>query len=127
MMFSPKAELSERNFIRIGLINWFMSLPLLLFFSWPFWKMSNLLFESNPIHLLSALLFGLPFMLTILHGHVSIALGALHRDMYYRWLTEYKYSYGLGFSPLFVSTRFRITLLSASLILFLAEIIFALE
>jgi len=64
-----------------------------------------------------SIIFALPFMLTILHGHVTTAMGALHRHHYYNWLKDHPLTYGMLFHPIIISTRFRLSLFFLSLIL----------
>jgi hypothetical protein len=64
-----------------------------------------------------AIFFGLPFMLTLLHGHVTMAVGASHREHYYNWLQNYTFTYGLLFHPIIIKTRFRLSLFFLSLIM----------
>ena len=61
-------------------------------------------------------MFALPFTITIIHGHVTMALGSVHRSHYYDWLVIHSYTYGLFFSRMVVKTRFRLILLILSLI-----------
>ena len=111
----PTSELSESNYRRICFINWALSVPLLLIFSWPYFFLCQLLEIQRIIAFSGAILFALPFMLTILHGHVTMALGALHRQHYYEWLQGYPYTFGVLFHPVIISTRFRLTLFILSL------------
>jgi len=113
------SELNAKNFIRISLINWSLAVPFLLLFSWPYYFFARLMEFHTLIVLPGALLFGLPFMITLLHGHVTLALGAAHRDRYYEFLTSFPFTYGLLFHPIIIRTRFRLTVLSASVALFL--------
>jgi hypothetical protein len=109
------SELSEKNYRRIALINWGMSVPLLLIFAWPYYFLCHSVGISRAVAFPGAILFALPFMLTILHGHVTMALGALHRHHYYNWLKEYPFTYGVLFHPMITGTRFRLTLFILSL------------
>lgn len=103
------SELSPKNYRRVALINFLMSLPLFGLFSWIGFA---LLYQLYP-HLLSALLgalfLGLAMMLTMLHGHVTVALGVTHRELYYQWLNQRGNKLGLFFFPIFTSTRFRLS------------------
>lgn len=116
----PSNELNDSNYRRIALISWSLSVPLLLIFSWPYFFMSNYFGISPLTSLPGSILFGLPFMLTILHGHVTLALGAAHRHHFYHWLDNHPLSYGLLFHNLIISTRFRLFLLFISLIILVA-------
>ncbi|MDX1617368.1 MAG: hypothetical protein R3224_01180 [Balneolaceae bacterium] len=113
------SELSENNFKRISLINWFLCLPLTILFGWPFYYLCSYL-EIGPLYAFPAsFLFALPFMITILHGHVTMALGSAHRHHYYDWLVDHRFSYGLFFHRIFMKTRFRLLLLAGASLLFL--------
>lgn len=109
------SELSESNYRRICFINWALSVPLLLIFSWPYFFLCQLLEIQRFIALAGSILFALPFMLTILHGHVTMALGVVHRHHYYEWLQGYPFTYGVLFHPMIISTRFRLILFFVSL------------
>ncbi|MFW6348066.1 MAG: hypothetical protein ACOC2C_05595 [Cyclonatronaceae bacterium] len=112
------SELSVRNFKRICIINWSFTLPVLLLFAWPYYLAGSWLGLSGPLLFAGAFIFGLPFMMTVLHGHVTMALGALHRHHYYEWLSRYPLSYGFMFHPVMFRTRFRliIALLALSIL-----------
>lgn len=112
-------ELNEKNFLRICFINWFLSVPLLFIFAWPYFIICDFFAIPRFIGFPGAIFFALPFMLTLLHGHVTMAIGAVHRVHYYDWLQNYPFTYGLLFHPLIVRTRFRLSLFFVSLILFL--------
>jgi len=90
---------------------------MMLIFAWPFYLVSTWIGISYVTSFLGAFVFALPFMMTVLHGHVTMALGALHRDKYYNWLTRYPLSYGFLFHPIMFRTRFRLSIVIASLIL----------
>lgn len=111
------SELSEKNFKRISTLNWLISIPLILLFAWPYLYISKILsIEAIPAYT-GALMFSVPFMATILHGNVTMALGSAHRHHYYSWLADQQLTYGLFFSPTFMRTRFRLVLLICSFIL----------
>jgi hypothetical protein len=113
----PASELSEKNYRRIALINWSLSVPLLLIFAWPYYFLCNSIGISKIISYPGSILFALPFMLTILHGHVTTAMGALHRQHYYNWLKGHPFTFGVLFHPVIISTRFRLVLFLFSMIL----------
>lgn len=106
----PSSELSEKNFLRICFINWALSVPLLLIFAWPYFFVCEIFGIPRYIAFPGSILFALPFMLTILHGHVTLALGAAHRMHYYDWLKNYPFTYGILFHPIIIRTRFRLIL-----------------
>lgn len=120
----PTSELSEKNYRRIALINWALSVPLLLIFAWPYYFLCNSLGISKIIAYPGSIFFALPFMLTILHGHVTTAMGALHRHHYYHWLKSKPLTFGVLFHSIIISTRFRLSLFVFSLILFALGLIF---
>ena len=111
----PQSELSQRNYKRINIINWLLSVPLIILFAWPYLNIAAFLSIHVSVSYVGAILFSLPFTLTILHGHVTMALGSLHRHHYYNWLENNSLSYGLFFHPLFTRTRFRLILVVISL------------
>jgi len=110
-------ELSIKNFKRICLINWSLTLPVLLIFAWPYFLMAKWTGISFSTAIVGAFIFSLPFMMTVLHGHVTMALGALHRDKYYNWLSKYPLSYGFFFHPVMFRTRFRLAIVLIALLL----------
>ena len=110
------SELSHSNFVRICLINWILSVPMIVLFAWPYYYASKLVGMIEAFRYLGAFMFALPFMITILHGHVTMALGSAHRDHYYNWLIKHPYTYGLFFNKMLPKTRFRLILLIVSLI-----------
>ncbi|MEO1023362.1 MAG: hypothetical protein AAFW89_12535 [Bacteroidota bacterium] len=110
------SEFSPSNFRRINLINWFLSVPLMVLFAWPFVYAGRLIGLMDLFVYPGAFLFALPFMITILHGHVTMALGSAHRHLYYDWLMSHPLSFGLFFHTVLVSTRFRLIVLIVSLV-----------
>lgn len=116
-----QSELSDKNFKRICIINWLISMPLIVLFGGPYWFMSQYLDINSVISYAGALIFSIPFALTILHGHVTLALGSLHRHHYYDWLDKKGLTYGLFFHPVFISTRFRLILVVVSIVLLLGS------
>ena len=119
-----KSELTESNYKRIAFINWALSVPLLLIFAWPYFFLCELLQITKTVSFPGSIIFGLPFMLTILHGHVTMALGATHRSHFYNWLSKHPLTFGLLFHFLIVSTRFRLVLFFLSLTMFLIGYLF---
>lgn len=112
------SELNEQNYRRIAMINWLLTVPMMVLFAWPYHFGSGLLDLDPIIRYSGSFIFALPFMLTILHGHVTMALGSVHRHFYYQWMTEDKpLTFGLFFHPMFVSTKFRLVLLIVSIAL----------
>ncbi|MFN1835852.1 hypothetical protein AB2B38_011375 [Balneola sp. MJW-20] len=111
------SEFSKENFLRINLINWALTVPMIVLFSWPYYYAAGMLGMQESLRFVGSFIFAIPFMITILHGHVTMALGLAHRDHYYQWLVDHPYSYGLFFSRLEISTRFRLILLITSLLL----------
>jgi hypothetical protein len=112
------SELNESNYKRIAIINWMLTVPMMILFAWPYFFGAGLLGIDMVLKYIGAFIFAIPFMLTILHGHVTMALGSVHRHHYYDWMTEQKaLTFGLFFHPMFVKTRFRLILLMVSLFL----------
>ena len=110
------SELSESNYKRISMINWVLSIPLIVLFAWPYYYASKLLGMEETFRYIGAFLFAMPFMMTIVHGHVTMALGSAHRHLFYDWLVEHPFTWGIFFIKLETSTRFRLILLLVSLI-----------
>jgi hypothetical protein len=109
-----QSELNTKNYKRIFYINILLSVPLLVLFAWPFVVFCRLLSVSPLIFYPGSLLFSFPFMLTILHGHVTLALGSAHRHHYYSWLENNTLTYGLLYHPMFSRTRFRLVVFALS-------------
>lgn len=116
-------ELSPQNFKRICIINWLLSIPLFILFAWPYWYVSHLSGLNETIIYFGSCLFSLPFMITILHGHVTMALGEAHRHHYYRWLMNQPLTYGLFFHSTMMRTRFRLILLILSFLIFITGLL----
>lgn len=115
----PNTEFSERNYKRINLINWGLSIPMLILFAWPYYYLATLLHLAHFHTLIGAALFATPFMITIIHGHVTMALGSLHRAHFYNWLSDKPLTHGLFFHPALITTRFRLITLLASFVVLL--------
>lgn len=109
------SELSERNFQRIWLINWALTPAMLILFAWPYYLLCTILNTPDFIAWGGAAIFASPFMMTVLHGHVTMAMGALHRHHYYEWLRKHPFSYGIFFHPIMFRTRFRLMLVAIGL------------
>lgn len=113
----PRSELSEQNYKRICLTNWVLSVPMIILFAWPYLYLGRLLDIVEVISYPGSLLFSLSLTITILHGHVTMAVGSPHRKHYYDWLSEHPITYGLLFHPILIKTRFRLIFLVVSLLL----------
>lgn len=118
-------ELSEKNYLRICFINWALSVPILLIFAWPYFFICEFFMVTKIISFPGSIIFALPFMLTLLHGHVTMAVGASHREHYYDWLQEYPFSYGLLFHPVIIKTRFRLSLFFLSVLMITGGLLFS--
>lgn len=90
---------------------------MMVLFAWPYYYAAKLLGMEIAFRYIGAFVFAVPFMLTILHGHVTMALGSVHRHHYYNWMDENPLTFGLFFHPMFVRTRFRLILMVISLLL----------
>lgn len=113
-------ELHESNYIRICVINWLLTGPVLLVFGLPYYIVGGHIVSNLIVLIVGALLFSTPFLITVLHGHVTMAIGKAHRHHYYEWLSRHPLSCGLGFHFIMTTTRFRLTLILLSLLLLLA-------
>lgn len=118
---ASKSELDPGNYKRIFVINTLLSVPLLILFAWPYLVFSSLLSAPNWVAYSGSILFSVPFTLTLLHGHVTLALGPAHRRHYYHWLQDHPLTYGLLFHPMVTRTRFRLVMLTISLLLLLGS------
>lgn len=101
------SELSIYNFRRVGIINLLMSIPLFGLFGWISFSLCYALEKNWILSLVAATLCAFPLMLTMLHGHVTMAIGVSHRDHYYQWLNQKTNRWGWFFHPIFISTKFR--------------------
>ncbi|HET6528202.1 MAG TPA: hypothetical protein VFG39_05580 [Balneolaceae bacterium] len=113
-------ELNSKNYRRICIINWMLAVPFFIIFSWPYLYLSHFAGIEKFMAYTGCILFSAPFLITILHGHVTMALGEAHRHHYYNWLNEHPLTYGLLFHPVVTGTRFRLILLAASFLVFVA-------
>ncbi|WP_340105603.1 hypothetical protein [Rhodohalobacter sp. 8-1] len=120
-------ELTEKNYLRICFINWALSVPILLIFAWPYFFICEFFMVPKIISLPGSIIFALPFMLTLLHGHVTMAVGAAHREHYYEWLQQYTFTYGLLFHPIIVKTRFRLSLFTLSILLIIVGMLLSIS
>ena len=110
-------ELTVTNFNRIYKLNWIISGPILFMFAWPYYMLSQNLDQQIYFSMVGCFLFSIQFTLTILHGHISVAIGPLHRNNYYKWQQNKKGVAKLAFHPILFSTKTRLILLVLSLIL----------
>lgn len=115
---SPFNELSTDNFKRINSINWILTFPLAVLFSWPYYAFGVLFNLNKTLLLFGTIFFAIPFIITILHGHVTLAIGHAHRHLFYDWLEKNPYSWGLMFHKIMISTRFRLAFLAVSTAIF---------
>lgn len=120
-----RSELSKKNFRRIAVINWLISMPLVMLFAWPYLYLCRFGGIDTIFAYPGSMLFSFPLMITILHGHVTTALGTAHRHHYYDWLNDQPLTYGLLFHPGIIRTRFRLGLLVFSLFAFAAGLLFS--
>ncbi len=116
-------ELTERNYKRISMINWLLTPAMLILFSWPYYYLCQVLQIDHFTSIVGALFFASPFTMTVLHGHITMALGSLHRHHYYDWLEQHPLSFGLLFHPIMFRTRFRLILLLVSFIILLLSFV----
>lgn len=119
------SELSEHNFKRISIINSLISVPLVFLFAWPYLYLCQFFTVDTYFAWPGCILFAVPFMITLLHGHVTTALGTAHRHHYYDWLYNKPLTYGLLFHPAMMRTRFRLILLVSSIIIFTIGFLFS--
>lgn len=115
-------ELNELNYRRISWINILLMPPLVLLFGWPFYMFGFWFEIPGFLQKTGSLVIALSFSLTILHGHVTMALGALHRHHYHEWLNKRRWSYGFLIRPFLFTTRFRLFFLMFGFALLLSGI-----
>lgn len=114
-------ELNQENFRRIYRLNWVLCGPLLLLFGWPYYLL--VVPGAGPqAALTGGFLFSLTFTLTVLHGHIAVALGSLHIDQYYAWQMSKKALSRLAFHPVLFTTRFRVIVFSISIVLLIGSL-----
>lgn len=89
----------------------------MLIFAWPYFYFCELYGVNRFIAFTGSFMFAIPFMITILHGHVTMALGTAHRKYYYDWIQQHPLSFGLLFHPALISTRFRLIMIILSILL----------
>lgn len=112
-------ELNVTNYKRIYKLNWLICGPLLLLFAWPYLLLAELLSIPDLLALTGAIFFSIPFSLTVLHGHISVAVGSLHRTRYYGWQTNLSGIFKYPFHPVLFRTRIRLAIIGLSLIILL--------
>lgn len=100
-----------------------MSIPLFGLFSWISFSLSYALIIRWELSLVTASFCAFPLMLTMLHGHVTMAIGVSHRDKYYEWLNKKNNPWGWFFHPLFISTKFRFAGLAVYSVIILMQIV----
>lgn len=113
------SELKPQNYKRISITNWVLLAPLLILFAWPYLYLARYIQITDYLTYSGAALFAIPFTLTILHGHVTMAVGKAHRIHYYQWLDTKVFSYGFLFHRMMMRTRFRLALLILSAAIFI--------
>ena len=113
------SELDPKNYKRISITNWVLLVPLLILFAWPYLYLARYIQIPDYLTYSGAALFAIPFALTILHGHVTMAVGKTHRTHYYQWLEAKAFSYGFLFHRMMMRTRFRLALLILSALIFI--------
>lgn len=117
---NERHELTERNFLRIYRINWGISGPLLFLFAWPYVIAGGILGVADLLTFTGALFFAVPFTLTVIHGHIAMALGSLHREVFYAWQRKKGVVFRTLFHPVLFTTRLRLSLLALSFIFLVA-------
>lgn len=103
------SELNPSNYRRVARINFLMSIPLFGLFAWIGFALPYAIYPHALSALIASMIMAFPLMLTMLHGHVTIALGVIHRDLYYQWLARKGNTMGWFFHPIFTKTTFRLS------------------
>ena len=91
-------------------------------FGWPYYLLV-VPGAGVEVGLAGGFLFSLTFTLTILHGHIAVALGSLHIDQYYGWQMSKKALSRLAFHPVLFTTRFRVMVFSISIVLLMGSLV----
>lgn len=107
-------EITHRNFTRVSAINWWLTGPSLVFFAWPYLRLSESVGTSELAAMIGAGLFSVSFTLTIVHGHISMAVGELHRVEFHRWTRRRRMPWRLAYHPALFRYRTRLALLALS-------------
>lgn len=108
-------ELNLGNYKRIYKLNWLICGPLLLLFAWPYLLIADILEIEEITGLIGSIFFSIPFTLTVLHGHISVAVGSLHRTRYYIWQTSLPGVFKYPFHPMLFKTRIRLIIVGVSI------------
>ena len=56
------SELSPSNYVRINLINWFLSVPMIVLFAWPYYYAAKLMGINEAMRYIGAFIFSIPFI-----------------------------------------------------------------
>jgi hypothetical protein len=110
-------ELDIKNFKRIFRINWLIAGPVLVLFAWPYLLICQHFGADRLINLVGAFFFSLPFTLTIVSGHISVAVGPLHFTRYFDWQQNLNGFFKYAFHPMLFRTEFRLVSLVLSLLI----------
>lgn len=113
-------EINPRNFRRVSVINWLLTGPSLLFFGWPYLRLSEVLGANDVAAWVGAGLFSISFTLTVVHGHISLAVGDLHRIEFHQWTRKRRHPWRLAYHPVLFQYRTRLALLALSVLALLA-------
>lgn len=113
-------EINPRNFQRVSRINWWLTGPCLIVFGWPYLRLSEILGTSELIAWIGTGLFSISFTLTVVHGHISLAIGDLHRIEFHQWTRRKPHPWALVYHPVLFRYHTRLALLALSAIALLA-------
>lgn len=109
-------EITPRNFRRVAAINWLLTGPSLVFFAWPYLRLADAMGSSDFASLLGAGFFSISFTLTVVHGHIAMAVGDLHRVEFHRWTRRRNGPWRMAYHPALFRYRTRLGLLGLSAI-----------
>jgi hypothetical protein len=109
-------ELGTKNFRRILKLNWLIAGPIIVLFSWPYVLLGHHFGADRLLVLIGAFFFSLPFCLTIISGHISVAVGPLHTRRFFEWQQNLSGMMRFAFHPVMFTTYFRLSSLGISLI-----------
>lgn len=109
-------EINPLNFRRVAAINWLLTGPALVFFAWPYLRLCEALGTSELAGYIGAGFFSISFTLTVVHGHISMAVGDLHRHEFHQWTRRRTHPWKLAYHPALFRYRTRLGLLALSVI-----------
>jgi hypothetical protein len=115
-------ELDTKNFSRIFRLNWLIAGPVLLLFAWPYLLVCQHFGVDRLLNLVGAFFFSMPFCLTIVSGHIAVAVGPLHFQRYFEWQQNLPGILKFAFHPVLFKTEYRLSAFAISLLILVISI-----